>query len=253
MSDPQWAGARTLARSGCLYLVPTLLGSVAPATSLPGEVVELVRGLDAFVAESAKTARRFLKGIGYGRPLSETRIEELNEHTPLTLLPALLAPVKAGRRIGLLSEAGCPAIADPGASLVARAHAEGLRVIPLVGPSSLLLALMASGCNGQRFCFHGYLPVNRRARETAIRDLETQSLRDASAHLFIETPYRNSRLLEALLVVCRPDTRLCLATDLTLSSESIATRRVAEWRAALPEIDRRPTVFILQAAGLTSG
>jgi len=234
-------------KRGQLYLVPTLLGPAPVAASLPEDVRALVCDLNAFVAESAKSARHFLKTIGYPRALAEVPIAELNEHTPAAELPVLLAPARAGGRMGLLSEAGCPGVADPGASLVARAHAEGVQVVPLVGPSSLLLALMASGCNGQRFCFHGYLPVERAAREAAIRAVEAQSLREGSAQLFIETPYRNNRLLEALLAVCRPSTRLSLATDLTLPTELIATRRISEWRNAVPDLDRRPTVFVLQA------
>jgi 16S rRNA (cytidine1402-2'-O)-methyltransferase len=234
-------------RKGRLYLLPTLLGPAEPEASLPPQVQSLACRLDALVAESAKSARHFLKAIGHPGPLTAVSIAELNEHTPASALPALLAPAKAGGHVGLLSEAGCPAVADPGANLVALAHAEGVPVVPLVGPSSLLLALMASGLNGQHFCFHGYLPVERSAREAAIRALEAQSLREGSAQLLIEAPYRNNRLLEALLHVCRSDTRLCLAVDLTLSTESIATRRVSDWRDNAPDIDRRPAVFILQA------
>lgn len=233
--------------TGRLYLIPTLLGPAPLDASLPPSVCALACGLDGFVAESAKSARHFLKVIGHPGPLSGVSIAELNEHTPASALPALLAPARAGRRIGLLSEAGCPGVADPGATLVALAHAQGVPVVPLVGPSSLLLALMASGLNGQHFCFRGYLPVERSAREAAIRALEAQSLRDGSAQLVIETPYRNSRLLQALVQACRGDTRLCVATDLTLPTESIATRRIAQWRTAVPDIDRRPTVFVLQA------
>jgi len=245
--DAPPTASRKISGLGGLYLVPTLLGPAPVAASLPRDVVALVCGLDGFVAESAKSARHFLKSVGYPRALTEVPIAELNEHTPIAALPALLAPAKAGRRIGLLSEAGCPGVADPGANLVARAHAEGVQVVPLVGPSSLLLALMASGCNGQRFCFHGYLPIERQAREAAIRALEAQSLREGGAQLFIEAPYRNNRLLEALLAICRPVTRLCLATDLTLPTETIATRRVLDWRTDVPDLDRRPTVFVLQA------
>jgi 16S rRNA (cytidine1402-2'-O)-methyltransferase len=230
-----------------LYLIPTLLGPAPVEAILPPRVCKMACGLDGFVAESAKSARHFLKAIGHPGPLSDVSIAELNEHTPATALPALLAPARAGHRIGLLSEAGCPGVADPGAALVALAHAEGVPVVPLVGPSSLLLALMASGLNGQHFCFRGYLPVERSAREAAIRALEGQSAREGSAQLFIEAPYRNNRLLQALLQTCRGDTRLCVATDLTLPTESIATRRVTEWHGAVPDIDRRPTVFILQA------
>jgi len=234
-------------QTGRLYLIPTPLGPAPMDASLPPQARVLACRLDGFVAESAKSARRFLKSIGHPAPLSDVSIAELNEHTPAAALPALLAPVKAGRRIGLLSEAGCPGVADPGAALVALAHAQGVPVVPLVGPSSLLLALMASGLNGQQFCFRGYLPVESSRREAAIRALEAQSLHEGSAQLFIEAPYRNNRLLQALLQACRADTRLCLATDLTLATESIATRRVADWRGAVPDIDRRPTVFVLQA------
>ena len=234
-------------RTGRLYLIPTPLGPAPVDASLPPQARALACSLDGFVAESAKSARQFLKAIGHSGPLSAIAIAELNEHTPASALPALLAPAKAGRRIGLLSEAGCPGVADPGAILVALAHAEGVPVVPLVGPSSLLLALMASGLNGQQFCFRGYLPVEHPALEAAIRALEAQSLRESSAQLFIEAPYRNNRLLQALLQVCRADTRLCVATELTLATESIATRRVSEWRGAVPDIDRRPTVFVLQA------
>ena len=233
--------------SGTLYLVPTLLGPDALSASLPPGVLETVRGLDGFVAENAKSARQFLKTVGYPLPLAQVAIAELNEHTPPAALPALLAPVRMGQRIGLLSEAGCPAIADPGATLIALAHRERLRVIPLVGPSSLLLALMASGMNGQRFSFHGYLPVERDACARKLKELEAESAAAHSAHLFIETPYRNARLLETLLHTCRDDTLVCLATDLTQPGEEVSTRTVAEWRTALIDLQRRPTVFVLQA------
>lgn len=246
MSEP--AGAAPQIRAARLYLVPTLLGAAAVGGSIPAEVRALICALDSFVAESAKSARRFLKAVGHPGPLSAVQIGELNEHTPPSALPDLLAPAKAGRPLGLLSEAGCPGVADPGASLVALAHAQAVQVVPLVGPCSLLLALMASGLNGQRFCFQGYLAVERTGREAAIRRVEAESRRDGSAQLFIEAPYRNQRLLQALLEVCRDDTRLCLATDLTLSSQAISTRTVANWRQDVPDLDRRPTVFILQAA-----
>ena len=165
----------------------------------------------------------------------------------MTLEICLLRPLRAGLDVGLLSDAGCPAVADPGSALVALAHEEGLRVVPLVGPSSLLLALMASGLDGQRFCFHGYLPVDRATRGDAIRRIERESGANRSAHLLIETPYRNNRLLEALMLVCQPDTRLCVAADVTLETEMIRTRRIADWRGPLPDLDKRPTVFVLQA------
>ena len=238
--------------SGVLYLVPTLLGADALPVSLPLGVQETVRGLQGFIAENAKSARRFLKAVGYPVPLAQVPITELNEHTPAAALHALLAPVRDGQRIGVLSEAGCPAVADPGAALVALAHQQGLRVVPLVGPSSLLLALMASGLNGQRFCFHGYLPIERDACTHALRVLEAESAADRSAHIFIETPYRNARLLEAILGACRDDTLVCLAAELTLPGEQIATKTVAQWRAVPVDLERRPTVFLVQARPLVS-
>lgn len=238
---------------GALYLVPTMLGAEGPDASLPPEVVETVRTLQGFIAESAKSARQFLKAVGYPLPLAQVAIFELNEHTPAAALPGLLAPVRAGHRIGVLSEAGCPAVADPGGALVALAHREGLRVVPLVGPSSVLLALMASGLNGQRFCFHGYLPVDRDACARTLRELEAESSVRRSAHLFIEAPYRNARLLETILSTCRDDTLLCLAAELTLPGEQIATRTIGQWRSATLDLRRRPTVFLLQAADALGG
>ena len=233
--------------AGTLYLVPTLLGPAKVAASLPQDVLQIVHAVDGFIAENAKSARQFLKAVEYPGPLRDVAIVELNEHTPASALPALLAPVHAGKRIGLLSEAGCPAVADPGAGLVALAHRDGLRVVPLVGPSSLLMALMASGLNGQHFCFHGYLPTERGARAEVIRRVEAESLACGACQLFIEAPYRNNQLLAALLDTCSTATRLCLATELTLPGESIRTQRIDAWRRAPPNIDRRPTVFLLQA------
>ncbi len=238
---------------GALYLVPTLLGAEAMSASLPPGVLETVRGLHGFIAENAKTARQFLKAVAYPLPLVQVAIAELNEHTPPAVLPTLLAPVRAGQRIGVLAEAGCPAVADPGAALVALAHREGLRVVPLVGPSSLLLALMASGLNGQRFCFQGYLPVDRAACAQALSELEAESAADHSAHIFIEAPYRNARLLETILNACRDDTFLCLAVELTQPGEQVATKTVAQWRSAPLDLQRRPTVFLIQAAPPAAG
>jgi 16S rRNA (cytidine1402-2'-O)-methyltransferase len=239
--------AQQPSRAGTLYLVPTLLGPAQVAASLPRAVTQIVHEVDGFIAENAKSARQFLKAVEYPGPLRDVPIVELNEHTPASALPGLLAPVRAGKRIGLLSEAGCPAVADPGAGLVALAHRQGLRVVPLVGPSSLLMALMASGLNGQQFCFHGYLPTERAARAGAIRRVEAASLASGASQLFIEAPYRNNQLLAALLETCGDTTRLCLATELTLPGESVHTRRIDAWRHAPPNIDRRPTVFLLQA------
>jgi len=232
-----------------LYLIPTWLGASALEEVLPRTVLERIRRMDAFVAENAKSARHFLKAAGYPRPLAEVTISELNEHTPADALPGLLAPAIAGAQLGLLSEAGCPAVADPGAALVAMAHDQGVRVVPLVGPSSLLLGLMASGMDGQRFCFHGYLPIEREARNESIRQIEAASKREHSTQIFIEAPYRNERLLQALLEVCQPGTRLCVASHLSLADEQVTTRTIGQWRAGPPPaLDRRPAVFLLLAA-----
>ena len=234
--------------AGALFLIPTLLGETRIEAVLPEGVKAKIREMDAFVAESAKSARQFLKAAEYPRPLTDVSIRELNEHTPAAALEELLAPIAAGMRVGMLSEAGCPAVADPGAALIARAHARGLRVVPLVGPSALLLALMASGLNGQRFCFHGYLPVDRAERDDAIRQLEAESRRGRQTQMFIEAPYRNARMFDALLRVCQPATRLCLATHLTLADEAVRTCTIEQWRSMpTPLLDRRPTVFLLLA------
>jgi 16S rRNA (cytidine1402-2'-O)-methyltransferase len=232
---------------GELFIIPTTLGSSDASSVLPDTVLDLVRGLDRFVAEDPKSARAFLKSVGTSQPLAQIQIATLDEHTQASQLPDLLAPLLAGARVGLLSEAGYPAVADPGAELVAAAHAHGVRVVPLVGPSSLLLALAASGLNGQSFCFHGYLPVQEPMRTAAILELEARSRREASTQMFIETPYRNNQLLGALLKTCEDITQLCIATDLTLPSEMVRTQSVARWKAAVPDLNRRPSVFLLQA------
>ena len=234
--------------SGAIYLVPTTLGGGDPQTLLPATVLEQVRSLDYFIAENPKTARAFLKLVGGTRPLSAIAIERLDHNTPPAAIDALLEPLAAGRNAGVISEAGCPAIADPGALLVRRAHELGIRVVPLTGPSSLVLALMASGLESQRFAFHGYLPVKPPQRDQAIRSIETRSRKDRETQIFIETPYRNSRLLEALLSVCKPDTLLCVATELTLPTESVRTMEVMSWKMRKPDLEDRPTVFLLLAA-----
>ncbi|MDP2823346.1 MAG: SAM-dependent methyltransferase [Sulfuritalea sp.] len=237
--------------SGALWLIPVALGDMPWESCLPAATRAAACRLTHFVAENAKTARAELKRLGHPVPLRELAIEQL----PATPTPAdierLLAPLREGHAdcdIGLMSEAGCPAVADPGALLVRRAHELGIAVKPLVGPSSLLLALMASGLDGQRFAFHGYLPVREPERSSRIAELEKESARLRQTQIFIETPYRNHTLFAALLLTCRPKTRLCLATDLTLASEQIATRRIAEWcTVAAPDLDKRPTVFLLLA------
>jgi 16S rRNA (cytidine1402-2'-O)-methyltransferase len=232
---------------GTLYLIPVPLGEVAPFRVLPAEVVERTRALDAFVAENAKSARAFLKTVGVAWQVSEIQIDEIDADTPAGTIETLLAPLLAGRDLGLLSEAGCPGVADPGAALVRAAHRHGIGVRPLVGPSSLLLGLMASGLNGQSFAFCGYLPVKDSDRAQRIRELEAHSARLHQTQIFIETPYRNQAMFAALLKVCTPSTSLTVARELTLEQEWIATRTVAEWRRQpAPDLARRPAIFLLQ-------
>ena len=208
-------------------------------------VIAQVRSLRDFVVENAKSARAFLSAIG-ANP-REVQIAELNEHTPPGDVPHLLQPLREGRSLGLVSEAGCPAIADPGAALIEAAHVGGFRVVPLIGPSAITLALMASGLEGQRFAFCGYLPREGAERASRIKELESRSRREQETEIFIETPYRNEALFAALLSTCAPGTRLCVAADLTLASESIRTQPIAAWRRERREIGKRPAVFLLLA------
>lgn len=233
---------------GKLFLIPASLGAEAWASYLPPDVRGTTLDLNYFIVENAKTARAELKRLGYEKPLRETRIEPLPERATDTDLAMLLRPVLEGIDAGLMSEAGCPAVADPGATLVRAAHNSGIQVVPLVGPSSLLLALMASGLNGQSFAFHGYLPIDDRERSSALRELEQESARRKMTQIFIETPYRNTRMFSAAIETCSPGTLLCVASDLSAPTEAIHTRSVAEWRrCAAPTIERRPAVFLLLA------
>lgn len=231
--------------AGTLYLIPAPLGDTPLERVLPEETRRIAAGLSTFIVERPKTARLFLKRLPTQTPLQELQLLELNEHTPPDELTVLLRPLLEGRDVGLLSEAGCPAVADPGADLVRMAHAHGVHVRPLVGPSSILLALMGSGLIGQRFTFHGYLPAKPDARTRALRDLEKQAAATDAAQIFIETPYRNQALLDAILGACRDDTWLSLACDLTLDTELLVSKQVTDWRLARPDIDRRPCVFLL--------
>jgi 16S rRNA (cytidine1402-2'-O)-methyltransferase len=222
-----------------LYAIPTSLGG-SVTDALPVSALEIVRTLTDFAVENAKSARAFLKDAGCD--VHSLSIVEIGDE-----IGGLLKPLREGRSLGLLSEAGCPAIADPGATLVEAAHREGFRVVPLVGPSSIALALMASGLEGQRFAFCGYLPREPLKRKMRIKEIENRSLREDETEIFIETPYRNEAMLAALLETCRETTRLCVAADLTLPAESVTTKTVGDWRRRAAEIGRRPAVFLLLA------
>ena len=235
--------------AGRLFLVPCVLADESkPADVLPAPVLEQVRTIDSFVVENAKTARAFLSACAHPRPIREIAMSELNEHTPEAAVAALLAPVIRGQDVGLLSEAGVPAVADPGARLVAAAHAAGVRVVPLVGPSSILLALMASGLEGQRFRFHGYLPVQAEARRARLAQIERDSAQSDETQIFIETPYRNDAMLADILQACRDDTRLAIAASITGMDEKIRMDAIEAWRARPVSVGKRPAVFLLLAA-----
>lgn len=233
--------------TGTLYLIPTPLGEADLDWILPRQVLEVAGRLRHFIVEHPRTARAFLKRVGTAAPLPALDLATLDEHTPRERLAELLAPLRAGHDVGLMSEAGCPAVADPGAALVRLAHREGIPVVPLVGPSSLMLALMGSGLEGQRFCFHGYLPVQATARRKTLLELEAASRRRRETQLFIETPYRNAQLLGAVLDVCRDDTLLCVAMALTTPKQRIVTLDIAAWKEMRPPLEKLPAVFCLQA------
>ncbi|WP_435751048.1 SAM-dependent methyltransferase [Thauera sp. AutoDN2] len=246
------AAANHATSKGTLYLLPVALGETTPWPAfLPAQAQAVAAELRHFVVETARAARAHLKQLDYPYPLRETDIQELPgdpDKATDAAFDALLAPALAGHDLGLMSDAGCPAVADPGARLVARAHALGVRVAPLVGPSSILLGLMGSGLNGQSFAFHGYLPVAEMERDARLRALEEESRRLGRTQLFIETPYRNERMLEALLKQLGPATRVCVACDLNTAGETILTRTVRDWRKAeRPALARRPTLFLVLA------
>lgn len=235
--------------SPVLYLIPTPLGGVDTPCLLKHEQEQIV-GLVDFVVEAEKTARAHLKYLGISTPIRELNLQTLNEHTDKKTLPELLKPLKEGRSMGLVSEAGCPAVADPGADLVALTHAYGFEVRPLVGPSSLLLALMASGANGQNFTFKGYLPSDKGERIQALKALEQRSRLQNETQIFIETPYRNDALLADALEHLTPATRVCVACDLTMPTQMIVSKTVADWRKMkeYPNLKKRPTIFVVHAA-----
>lgn len=233
---------------GKLYLIPTLLGESEPLEVLPLSIKRTVEELQHFIVENERSARRFIKKITPRKPQDSLVLSLLNKYTEPQLLPEYLEPCLKGQSVGVLSEAGCPAVADPGAVIVQLAHEKGIQVVPLVGPSSILLALMASGLNGQSFAFNGYLPIEPAERRKCLKDLEKRSAELNQSQLFMETPYRNEKLFGELLQMLRKDTRLCVAADLTLKTEYVRTQRVADWKGQAPDLNKRPAIFIMQAS-----
>lgn len=228
-----------------LYLIPVTLGDTPPQEVLPDRVFETIAMLDAFVVENIRSARRFLRKAGYRRDFSEVTFFEMGKHSHLNeLLPAISEALKT-KPVGLLSEAGTPCIADPGQVVVSYCHQIKIPVVPLVGPSSILLALMASGFNGQNFAFHGYLPIEKPKLRQKIKQMEAAVFDDDQTQVFIETPYRNNRLLEALLSGASQQLMLCIATELTTGKEKITTRSISDWKSNTPDLNKQPAVFLL--------
>ena len=230
---------------GTLYLIPSLLGDTSPEAVLPDKTLNIIRTLEIFIVEEGRTARRFLKKAGFAGSLDDPFLMVFNEHTdPINLAPYFTS-LLAGKNVGLLSEAGTPCIADPGNVIVAEAHKRQIQVVPLTGPNSIILALMASGLNGQNFCFHGYLPIDKKDRQHAIRELDETSRRSLQTQIFIETPYRNNALFNALLNACSPDCYLCIAMDLTTTEEWIRTKTIGQWKSHAPTLRKSPAIFLL--------
>lgn len=230
---------------GTLFLIPVTLGDSPVQHVIPDYVLELIGRLDHFIVEDLRSARRYLKRAGMEKAIDDLSFYLLNEHTEDMDVEELLSVLNDGHDAGLLSEAGVPAVADPGSELVVLAHQHGIRVVPLAGPSSILMALMASGMNGQSFRFHGYLPVKRPQRVGSLRIMEKIAMKTGETQIFMETPYRNMNLLEDITATCKDNTLLCIAADISLANETIKTKTIREWKGKLPDIHKRPAVFLL--------
>ncbi|WP_333875897.1 SAM-dependent methyltransferase [Flavobacterium sp.] len=235
----------TPALKGKLYLIPTTLGEMNPDDVLPQTIRRAIDFIDTYIVENEKTARRFIKSVHPSKVQADLKISLLNKHTEIAEHNAMIAPCLQGINVGLMSEAGCPGVADPGAAIVKIAHEKGIQVVPLVGPSSIVLALMASGMNGQSFAFNGYLPIDKGEKKSALKNFEKLSSDKNQSQIFIETPYRNNKLLEDILAALQPNTHLCIAADITLPTEYIKTLRVADWKKTKVDLHNRPCIFII--------
>lgn len=232
---------------GVLYLIPTTLGGELWEEVIPQYVATIARNISYFVVEDVRSARRYLSKLGMPLSISELNFELLNEHTPPEDVSKLLQPLLNDETVGLLSEAGIPAVADPGAALVALAHKQGVRVVPLVGPSSIIMALMSSGFNGQNFAFVGYLPIKPKERTQRIVELEMRSRHENQSQLFIEAPYRNNQLLQSLVDTLKSETLLHISCDLTLPTQFVFTQSVKDWKKKMPDLHKRPSIFAIHA------
>ncbi|HSD14337.1 MAG TPA: SAM-dependent methyltransferase [Flavobacterium sp.] len=230
---------------GKLYLIPTTLGEMNPEDVLPHTIKRTIDFIDHYIVENEKTARRFIKSVHPEKKQPELKLFALNKHTDVSEHNEFIKPLLEGKNMGLMSEAGCPGVADPGAAIVKLAHEKGIQVVPLVGPSSILLAMMASGMNGQSFAFNGYLPIDKSDKKSALKNLEKLSFDKNQSQLFIETPYRNNKFLEDLLLILQPNTLLCVACDITLPTEFIKTQSVNQWKKNKVDLHNRPCIFII--------
>ena len=228
-----------------LYLLPVTLGETPLSNVLPQYNSEVIAGIRHFIVEDVRSARRFLRKVDPQFDIDGSTFYELNKHTSPEAVAGYLKPLQAGNPVGVISEAGCPAVADPGADVVAIAQRKGLKVVPLVGPSSIILSVMASGFNGQSFAFNGYLPIKPDERAKKLRQLEQRIYNEDQTQLFIETPYRNGKMLEDILANCRPQTKLCIAATLTCADEYVQTRTVKDWRGRVPDLSKIPCIFLL--------
>ncbi len=230
---------------GSLYLIPNTLGGNNIESVIPPYVTSVVKQLDHFIVENIRSCRRYIIRLGYEKPIDDIKFYEIGKHTKIKDTKGYLAPCSSGRDMGMISEAGVPGVADPGAYITAMAHERGIKVIPLTGPSSILLALMASGLNGQNFSFHGYLPINNPERSKKIANLEMMASKFRQTQIFMETPFRNNKLFSDILATCQDNTMLCVACDLTLETEFIHTKRVQHWKKERTDLNKRPCIFLI--------
>jgi len=233
---------------GKLYMVPNHLGNEQTGFTIPTEVATLACKLRFFIVENIRTARRYLRLLDAQMDIDNSTFFVLDKHTGPKEYSTFLEPIRQGHDIGVISEAGCPGVADPGAEIVKIAHQKNIQVVPLVGPSSILMALMASGMNGQSFAFNGYLPIDKSERPKAIKQLEARSSKEQQTQLFIEAPYRNNAMAQDLLKHCRPDTMLCIACNISMPDEFVVTRTISQWKGKLPELHKKPTMFLIQGS-----